>query len=81
MAQHISLFLAFGLEAAALTAAGARYAPAVPSRINLYPTMSARAMWSDDDVRQVAARYSNQYCFIGHLRNDFLLLGSSQMVT
>ena len=38
MAQHISLFLALGLEAAALTAAGARYAPAVPSRINLYPT-------------------------------------------
>ena len=38
MAQHISLFLAFGLEVAALTAAGAKYAPAVSSRINLYPT-------------------------------------------
>ena len=38
MAQHISLFLALGLEAAALIAAGDRCAPAVPSRIYLYPT-------------------------------------------
>ena len=38
MLQAVALFLASGLETAALKAAGAWYAPAVPSRMTPYPT-------------------------------------------
>ena len=41
MLQAVALFLAFGLETAALKAAGAWYAPAVPSRMTPYPTKRA----------------------------------------